>query len=212
MAERTVEDRLREEYFDLLPEIRRVAWQLETEIRFHTLPILQSLGPAEQLIVKTRIKECESAIKKLRRPLEGGTFDRDKADSYSLLNLADLAGVRVLVFPRSKVNEVDSALRDCLEDWTPDPVQSEGIHLAHKYTGICPRVSQRIRAEYQVVPMLIGLFWEVEHSALYKHPSFKKGSAESAPMQSARTKVESALLAFEKEYEAFVPDHAEPSS
>jgi hypothetical protein len=31
MTERTPEDRLREEYFDLLPEIRRVAEHLEAE-------------------------------------------------------------------------------------------------------------------------------------------------------------------------------------
>ena len=38
-AERTVEDRLREEYFDLLPEIHRVADRLEAEIRYLMLPI-----------------------------------------------------------------------------------------------------------------------------------------------------------------------------
>jgi hypothetical protein len=31
-AKRTIEDRLREEYFQLLPEIRRVAGQLEAQI------------------------------------------------------------------------------------------------------------------------------------------------------------------------------------
>ena len=38
-AERRVEDHPREEYFTLLPEIRRVADRLETEIRYHMLPI-----------------------------------------------------------------------------------------------------------------------------------------------------------------------------
>jgi hypothetical protein len=57
-----IEDLLRDEYFDLLPEIKRVVWQLDTEIRYLTLPILQSLKSHEQLIVRSRVKECESAL------------------------------------------------------------------------------------------------------------------------------------------------------
>src|SRR5580658_10802331 len=34
-VERSVEDRLREEYFTLLPEIRRVADQPEAEVKYH---------------------------------------------------------------------------------------------------------------------------------------------------------------------------------
>ncbi len=37
--ERTIEDRLREEYFELLPDIRRVAEHLEAEVRYCVLPI-----------------------------------------------------------------------------------------------------------------------------------------------------------------------------
>ena len=67
MPERKIEDRLREEYFDLLPIIRRIAWQIEAEIRYITLPILHDLKNYEQLVVKSRIKECESAIETFRR-------------------------------------------------------------------------------------------------------------------------------------------------
>ena len=116
MPERTIEDQLREEYFDLLPEIRRVMWQLEAEIRYYTLPILHSLKSYEQLVVKSRVKDCESALNTLRNKMgkenEGRTFDPEKPGEYSMLNLPDLAGVRVLVFPNSKLIEVDNALRD----------------------------------------------------------------------------------------------------
>ena len=56
-AERTVEDRLREEYFTLLPEIRRVADRLEAEIKYHTLPISGRLHRHERLAVKCRVKD-----------------------------------------------------------------------------------------------------------------------------------------------------------
>ncbi len=57
MAERTVEDRLREEYFELLPAIKRVAEELETEVRHCLLPICSRLDQYEQLVITSRIKE-----------------------------------------------------------------------------------------------------------------------------------------------------------
>ncbi len=209
MASRTIEDRLREEYFDLLPEIRKVAWHLDTEIRFNTLSILRSLNPYEQLVVKSRVKECESAIKALQRRQEGRIFDPDRPEDYSILNLPDLAGVRVLVFPRDRLIGVESHLHKCFEDWTPDPVLDEkGAVLAQKYRGHCLETSGRIWAEYQVVPMLIGLFWEVEHSALYKPDPSLRGLAESTEMKRLKTDVELALMRFEAGFESFVRDNS----
>jgi len=81
MADRTIEDRLREEYFALLPHIRRISGQLETEVRYHLLPISEQLNGYEQLVVKSRVKDCESALEKLRRRQEAKTFDLDRPDS-----------------------------------------------------------------------------------------------------------------------------------
>jgi hypothetical protein len=90
MSERTVEDRLREEYFDLLPQIRRVLVQLEGEIAWQVLPISRKLRPHEQLIVKSRVKQCDSALEALRRRQEGATFDLDRPELYTLTSLKDL--------------------------------------------------------------------------------------------------------------------------
>jgi hypothetical protein len=207
MPERTIEDRLREEFFNLLPDIRRVLWQLEAEIRFGTLQILHRLKPYEQLVVKSRVKECESAVKSLRRRQEGGTFDPEKPGHYSLLDLPDLAGVRVLVFPRSRLIEVDDALRTLFTDWISDPVLDDtGAVLAPKYNGHFQDLIPKIQAEYQVVPMLIGLFWEVEHTAIYKPAPALKGKAESEPMERLNAGVVRALLDFEAEYEQIVKE------
>ena len=212
MSQRTIEDRLREEYFDFLPEIRRVLWQLEAEIRYHTLPILHSLKSYEQLVVKSRVNECESALKTLRRENhenEGRVLDPGKSGTYSILNLPDLAGVRVLVFPNNRLVEVDKTLREHFSGWTSKPVKDDsGVALAPKYYGYCDDVSTKVRAEYQIVPMLIGLFWEVEHSAMYKF----REVANSKEMQKHRADVERALARFEAGIETFVEDYTEPSS
>jgi ppGpp synthetase/RelA/SpoT-type nucleotidyltranferase len=198
--ERPIVNRLREEYFDLLPEIRRVVWQLETEIRYLTLPILHSLKRHEQLVVKSRIKECESAVNTLRDQQEGRTFDPDKPGGYSLLDLPDLAGVRILVFPNNKLVEVDNALHNRFLGWTSKPVKDDKeAVLAPKYYGYCEDVSSKVRGEYQIVPMLIGLFWDVEHSAMYK----SRGAANSVEMKKYRADVYSALARFEEGIENF---------
>lgn len=212
MSERSIEDRLREEYFDLLPELHRVARQLETEIRHITLPIQQNLAHYEQLLVKSRIKECESAVKTLRRQQEGNVFDPERPEKYSILNLRDLAGARVLVFPRNRVVEADQVLRksNTFMNWTSKPLWYASRKKIAKYFGFFPTVSPRICAEYQVVPMLIGLFWEVEHSAMYKPVGWAKGIENDKQMRTYRTQVEISLSRFEKEFEKFVRKNSDP--
>jgi hypothetical protein len=210
MPDRTNEDLLREQYFKLLPDIHKVVSYLDAEIRYRTREILQQLKPHEQLVIESRVKECESAVESLRRrQKEGGTFDPEKLGTYSLLDLPDLAGVRVLVFPRTRLNEVNDALATLFTGWIPNPVpdDQQGV-LAHKFIGKCQYVSCEISAEYQVVPMLIGLFWKVEHSAMYK---FRK-VANSKEMQNYRAAVQSALLRFETEFESFLENRDQPPS
>jgi hypothetical protein len=78
------EDRLREEYFDLLPDIRRVVDELEAEVKHCLVPISLRLDKYERLVVTSRVKECESALDSLRRRQEGATFDTGRPELYSL--------------------------------------------------------------------------------------------------------------------------------
>jgi hypothetical protein len=206
MSDRTVEDRLREEYFILLPDARRVLEELEAEVRHCLLPLSNRLDRYERLAVISRIKDCESALAALRRRQEGATFDPDRADSYTLTALNDLAGVRVLAFPRGRLIEADGDLCRRFPSWTPDPIPAADENeepLAFKYYGYCTR-STSLRAELQIVPMLIGLFWQVEHSAIYKPSPQLKGVAASLEMQQRTSDVLKALKAFEDEFERLV--------
>jgi ppGpp synthetase/RelA/SpoT-type nucleotidyltranferase len=208
MKERTAEDRLREEYFALLPDARRVLEELEAEVRHSLLPLLNQLDKHEKLTFTSRIKDCESALGALRRRQEGAVFDPDRADSYSLKSLNDLAGVRVLAFPRSRWVEADHLLRRHPQFalWTPDPVrlrpnEEKSEPLAFKYHDRCSR-NTALRAELQIAPMLIGLFWEVEHSAIYKPSSQFKGAL--AGMGERTIKVYEVLREFESEFERLI--------
>jgi ppGpp synthetase/RelA/SpoT-type nucleotidyltranferase len=208
MTVRTVEDRLREEYFALLPEARRVLEELETEVRYCLLPLLDSVDKHEKLRVTSRIKDCESAVGALRRRQEGAVFDPEQPEKYSLTALKDLAGARVLAFPRKIWVEANSVLRQHPQFrlWTSDPVQSRpsgenGEPLAFKYHGYCSR-NAALRAELQITPMLIGLFWEVEHSAIYKLSGQYKGVL--AGMEEHTIKVYEVLRDFESEFERLI--------
>jgi hypothetical protein len=96
------------------------------------------------------------------------------------------------------------ALQEPFKGWTPDPVLGEeGEHLALKYWGYCP-ASQSITGEYQIVPMLMGLFWDVEHSAIYKPSPELRGIARSLEMREPIADVLKALRQFEEEFEKLV--------
>ena len=74
MTRRTVEDRLREEYFLLSPEINRVVHQLQTRVSYLLLPVTLDLKHHERIHIEARAKECGSAIGALRRRKEGERF------------------------------------------------------------------------------------------------------------------------------------------
>jgi ppGpp synthetase/RelA/SpoT-type nucleotidyltranferase len=203
VKERTIDDQLREEYFDLLPEMIKTAEHLKTQIQFSILPITRELKSHESVVVKSRVKECTSAIEALRRRYadQGAVFDPDHPENYTLRSLHDLVGIRVLAFPASRALEVDSHLRSQFNDWTSDPVidKETGQQLAIKYYGTYTASRSWLVCEYQIVSTLIGLFWEVEHAAIYKPaPSLKRLEPVMREQTSA---VNSALKAFEDEFE-----------
>jgi ribosome-associated translation inhibitor RaiA len=197
MAQRTVADRLREEYSLLSPEIKRVLLQLQTDIAHLLLDVTLGLKHHERIHIEARAKECESAIDALRRREEARQFDEDTPQKYSLTRLPDLAALRVLVFPRLRLEEVHASVRERYAHWTPDPVEtgSPPKWRAWKYYGHCP-ASPQVQAEVQVVPMLTGLFWQVEHDAFYKPRDPVLRGAVNKPIVRART--EAVYDAFEE--------------
>jgi len=126
------------------------------------------------------------------------------------VNLKDLAGLRILVFPRRRIIEVDLALRKIFGSWTSDPVEVDGEVLALKYHGYSD-ASKRIRGEYQIISMLTGLFWEVEHSAIYKPAPQLRRVARSISMQQRSKEVFDVLKAFEDEFESLIHLNPPPS-
>jgi hypothetical protein len=159
------------------------------------------------VIVRSRVKECESAVEALRRRQQGAIFDPDK--DYTLTDLRDLAGVRVLAFPHGRIQQIDVALKVPFEGWNADPVLSEeGETLALKYWGMCP-AGHHVAGEYQIVPMLTGLCWEVEHSAIYKPAPRLRGVTQSPEMRKPVAEVLRALRGFEATFERLVEETSE---
>ena len=202
-SSRTVEDRLRAEYFELLPDIRRTVLETETRVRRDLLDISLALERYERLLITSRVKECDSAVDALRRRQPLGLFDVERSDEYSLTALPDLAAVRVMAFPERRVNDADKTLHVTLSSWTADPVSaanSQDAPLALKYFGRWSP-GARITAEIQIVGLLIGLFWEVEHSAIYKPNPNLRGVARSSTVIQRRDEVLGALQKFEAAFE-----------
>jgi ppGpp synthetase/RelA/SpoT-type nucleotidyltranferase len=214
MTPRTPEDYLREEYFSLLPQLRLVAEELESEVRHLLIPLMTTWERHERLLIKSRVKECESAIASLRRRQELWALADEQAPSWSLRALNDLVGVRVLAFPKARVLDIDEALRDCLWDWRADPVPpapGTANSLALKYHGYCKTHSQ-VRAEIQLMSMLVGMYWEVEHGTLYKPGDKLKGLEASLKMHAFSTEVLRAMQAFEDQFATLTSPRPEPAA
>jgi hypothetical protein len=163
--------------------------------------LISTLDRYERIEVKSRIKDCESALGKLRRREKGREFDA--AGNYSLRSLNDLVGIRVYAFPRSRWLDANRDLRQSehFSKWEPEPRHAEDgtdALLAFKYFGYCG-VSQELRGEVQLVPMLIGLFEDVEHAALYKPSPALRGAGPL--MKAHKASVLAALKAFDEEFE-----------
>jgi hypothetical protein len=133
---RTVEDKLREEYSRSLPVLHKVKTTVETEVRYSLLRLIPRLGQYERIVISARVKECESAVEKLKRQCEGNKFDAKNWQTYSLTSLVDLAAVRVMVFPTKRLLEADRLLRARFAAWTVD-TEFEEAHggNAFKYHG-----------------------------------------------------------------------------
>jgi ppGpp synthetase/RelA/SpoT-type nucleotidyltranferase len=204
MSARTVEDGLREEYFALLPDIRRTLEILNAEVRCLLVPVIETLESGERVHIESRVKECESAIAALRRRQELRQFE--ESEHYSLTALKDLAGLRILAFPDDLLHRIDTRIRGRFPGWIVDPVRltrCSADQLAQKCHGYC-RATSRIRAEIQVVPMLVGLFWTVEHSALYK-PKRPFRVERMEELNARHDEVIRALQAFEREFADDLP-------
>ena len=196
---RTPEDLLREEYFDLLPEVRKASEEIDARVRHTLIPVSRSLERWERLIITSRVKSCESAIDKLRRQQQGGIFDPELPGAYTMRGLKDLAGVRVMVFPHTRIDEIQSRLTTrAFKSWTADPF-GEGPALGLKFVGACFRGS-KIQCELQVVRLLTGLFWEVEHNTLYKPAPELKGIERDKVVRRRMIDVLRALQLFEDEF------------
>lgn len=205
---RLVEDRLRAEYVVLLPSMQRILTQLETEVRYALLPSMLDLDRYERILVRARLKECESAVDSLRRRQEGATFDAEQPGRYSLASLPDLVGVRVLTFPQRRFEAARRLLSPQTGSLTPDHLSGVGREdppVALKYHGL-RNPGDAVEAEVQIVSLLVGLFWEVEHSALYKPSPNLRGVQESPAMKHRRDAVLSALRDFEVEFDRQIDD------
>ena len=91
---------------------------------------------------------------------------------------------------------------EILASWIYDPVPGVAeldLPLANKWFGKW-RSDAKVTAEVQIVQLLIGAFWEVEHSAIYKPSPNLRGAVRSRSVLEKRNAVLFALREFEREF------------
>ena len=182
--------------------MQRTLTALETEVNYLLLPSKLQLDQYARILVRGRVKDCESAVDSLRRRQEGGAFDPSLPEKYSLTALPDLVGVRILTFPRACFEDARNAVMARIAGWVPDHIASENVNeppIALKFHGHW-NSGDAFQCEIQIVSLLIGLFWEVEHSAIYKPAPDLRGVSESLAMKARSAAVLASLREFEEEF------------
>lgn len=99
-----------------------------------------------------------------------------------------------------------------LLDWSADPIpgfETREAPIALKYFGRCESSQTAITAEVQIVSSLIGSFWDVEHSAVYKTSPNLQGVMASPSMKGRYRAVLAALRDFETEFERLIREGSE---
>lgn len=103
------------------------------------------------------------------------------------------------MFPHKLISKVDDTLRRYFSCWKQDHIHNEDkTIIAQKYHGFIDEKHNKFTCEYQIVPMLIGLFWEVEHFAYYKPNPDLKGIKDALQMESAYQEVLKSLNKFDE--------------
>jgi len=188
---------LRQEYFELKAPMHKELRHLEATVRAYLKELEYSLEKHERIDVESRVKDCESAIDSLRRKQPGRDFEDGK--QYTLNQLKDLVGLRILTFPTSVMKSVNVILSDTFKDWSTDHDMHGGMQIYKYYNEIG---DLKIPCEIQIVSMLTGKFWDVEHAALYKpNPAYKGAIEGSFTMDRLYKDVMNKLAEFEKAFE-----------
>ncbi len=196
---RLVEDYLREEYIILSPLLNKIKINLEIDINKQILPIVNKLQSFERVSVVSRIKTMKSAIEKLQSKQEGKTFQQNYPEKYSLKQLKDLVGLRVLYFPETLKEELHCIIINKYKSWKYEPVMDfeKGKDIIiHKFYGSI-EIGPNIISEIQIMPMLYSRFLDLEHDIIYKPDPKYKGIQRSFELKEVKNKVLKQFQQFE---------------
>lgn len=122
-----------------------------------------------------------------------------------MVKLKDIVGLRILVFPPSLIKPVNKIIISKFRHWRPDHHKLGKTIICNKYDGLVNR-KLKIRCEIQIISMLTGAFWDVEHFALYKPDPAYKGIKENLTMRRLGDEVLTKLSEFEKTFEKLISD------
>ena len=200
MSVKQAVNELRQEYFELKASMSHEHRHLDSDARCFLKELEYSLKDHERIGVESRIKDCDSAVDSLRRKQPGRDFV--DGESYSLKQLKDLVGLRILAFPANVMEAANKIVINKFSDWQADHKQ-HGAMQVYKYYRVLG--VEKIPCEIQVVSMLTGKFWDVEHSALYKpSPAFKGAIEANFQIRDLYKEVMDKLAEFEAAFEAVI--------
>ena len=146
------------EYSNKIEKFKKIEEKLYFEVCHFLSDDKYNLNEFQHIEITSRIKSYSSAEKKLRNQLELTAHDKS-----SIFDLDDIIGIRISVFPLTLLRNIEKKLDEKFKSWKKEK-SCHGRYSVYKHRSNY----EKANCEIQLVPMLVGKFWDVEHSVIYK--------------------------------------------
>ncbi|MBU3955132.1 hypothetical protein KJ633_01590 [bacterium] len=119
----------------------------------------------EQIEVVGRIKTFERCIAKLKKAKEANYLD----DEVKLAEITDIIGIRILTFPNKYIEKIIEIIKKDIVGYKISKEDNkEEIDFYKTYITSTLTGFENIQVEIQILPYLLGKYWDIEHELIYK--------------------------------------------
>lgn len=158
---------LRSEYDNQINKMNGLLDYYKTEIEYLIRELKLNCKKFEKIEFSSRIKTFESCITKLKKKNEANVL----TEEAKLSEVKDLIGIRMLVFPNDYIEVIKRLImrkhnKFTIEEIDEDKKKECDFIKFFVYFNI--EKFNHILVEIQILPYLLGKYWDIEHSLIYK--------------------------------------------
>lgn len=206
MTDAEIKKKLLLEYYEQRPIYEKIVDVAKAQIEYKLIKLRLKRKRWERLALTARVKEFESAFKKLKESKEANELK--PTDSLGELN--DMAALKIKVFPNYHLKAVHEIIMKLFSD--VEEKHESKIEGLKYLVQLKPSLGINNRFEIQIVPFILDEFMDVEHDIIYKPTDLTKTikAIIKKRMEPDRSRVISSVIDFSKTFETILKENKMP--